>query len=162
MHYELSSGKRVEVFFNHQYDIDDNGDPFPYGTHCTAIVEGNEGTQHFEIETHCHPNDQFTKLGGRLHSYQKLFGKSVMTKEERKKKGLTTDEAYYTGVAFDYLTSAERDELFNLVFPKFRNTPYQDVIPTEVKQTIDKEFKDNPKLLQKVTSFFASFLRNKG
>lgn len=132
MRYTLSTGKHVEVYFNHVYNevpirkyanmLVNDGDEVvaiptefkPYKTVCQITVDGNVVT----AEAVCAPCDNFCKEKGRRTAYNNLVkhpNNRVMSRIDLK----------------DLLSKSERAELFNLVFPKYRKKQVENPVCRE-------------------------------
>lgn len=119
MYYNLKSGKRVSVKFNHLYSENKR----PVQTDCEVIV-GDEAVLYYNAK--CHPSDNFCKKKGRLESFKKCLNK------------INKDEL---------LDKNERRELFNLVFPSFSQSTHNelssDVLYNEIRKNLNKPVKNS-------------------
>lgn len=150
MRYILSTGKHVEVYFNHVYaevpirkyvnaPLNDGDEVVavptefkPYKTVCQITVDGSVVT----AEAVCAPCDNFCKEKGRRTAYNNLVkhpNNRVMSRIDLK----------------DLLSKSERAELFNLVFPKYRKPKVENVVyreklsgpVTQLKPGVQQQFK---------------------
>ncbi len=146
MHYNQSTGKKVEVMFNHLYEkltIDGHLDgqlgktkefSKPYGTVCSIKIDEQVHT-YTEKTSICHPKDQFKKVKGRLKSFNKALN-------------------YYRMDGYVILDKLERRELFNLVFPKLKNDG-----PTSSKARRLQKIKETPIKSENLNKKWARIIR---